>query len=213
MRQVGSSAVEPLLLALNDGDRGTREQAAAALGKIGDPRAVVPLIEEFKEPPVWDYRNDASAAAARALCAIGAPAVDPLIEALKDRDSHRRRGVASVLGAIGDPRAVEPLIAALEPGGAFQLSNVRSAIINALGAIGDPRAVEPLLVAMEDESREIRQAAAKALVVIYRSGKVSEAQAATVLGQREAITTSHADRNYGCPMEHADAGIGVDFPV
>ena len=209
----GSSAVEPLLLALGDGDREIREQAAAALGRIGDPRAVVPLIEEFKEPPVWDYRNDASAAAAKALCAIGAPAVDPLIKALKDRDNHLRRGVAAVLGAIGDPRAVEPLIAALEPDGAFQLANTREAIIDALASIGDPRSVDPLLVAMKDEARQTRQAAARALVLIYQSGKMDKAQQAALLAQREVITASHGDRNYGCPMEHSDGGIGVDFPV
>ena len=207
----GPAAVAPLALAAGDGDRHTREDAVAALGEIGDPRAVGPLIEALKEPKRYEY-HDVPVAAVKALGLIGAPAVPPLIEALKDRNTYLRRGVAGALGTIGDPRAVEPLIAALDDGSP-QLSSVRTTIIEALSAIGDPRDVEPLLVAMYDEHRETRQAAARALVAIYQSGKMSESQRTTVLAQREAITTSHGDRNYGCPMEHSDGGIGVDFPV
>src|SRR5271157_1077577 len=49
------------------------------------------------------------------LSKIGTPAVEPLIRALKYRkDSNVRINVARVLGKIKDPRAVEPLIAALK---------------------------------------------------------------------------------------------------
>jgi HEAT repeat protein len=40
--------------------------------------------------------------------------VEPLIAALKDKDSDVRKAAAEALGKIGDPRAVEPLIAALK---------------------------------------------------------------------------------------------------
>jgi HEAT repeat protein len=112
-----------------------------------------------------------------------------------------------------DQRAVEPLIAGLDLNGTYQTTSTRTTIIDALAAIADPRAVEPLLVALKDQDAKVRQAAATALVVLFQSGTMAEAQKAALLAQREVITMSHADRNYGCPMEHADGGIGVDFPI
>ena len=208
----GPAALEPLILAAGSGDQRIREAAIAALGVIGDPRAIGTLIKALKKPERYESRQ-VPIAAAKALALTGAPAVAPLLEVLKDRDADLRRGVASTLGAIGDPRAVEPLIAALDNGGAPQAPETRTTIIEALATIGDLRAVGPLLAALKDKYREIRQAAARALVTLYQSGKMSEVQKATVLAQRESITASHGDRNYGCPMEHADGGIGVDFPI
>ena len=75
-----------------------------------------------------------------ALGKIGTPAVEPLIEGLKDKDSNVRMGVAEALGKIKDVRAVEPLIGSLkdpEPG-------VCEKAAIALGEIKDARAVEPL---------------------------------------------------------------------
>ena len=44
----------------------------------------------------------------------GEPAVELLIEALKDEDWYIRMKAADVLGNTGDKRAVEPLIAILK---------------------------------------------------------------------------------------------------
>lgn len=74
-------------------------------------------------------------------------AVDPLIEALKhDYYWGVRVQSAIALGKIGDTRAVDPLIEALnnkKPG-------VRFGAAEALGEIGDTRAVGPLTVASRD---------------------------------------------------------------
>jgi HEAT repeat protein len=56
-------------------------------------------------------------AVTEALVKIGAPAMEPLIAALKDKDSKDSdvcQAAAEALGEIKDPRAVEPLIAALK---------------------------------------------------------------------------------------------------
>jgi hypothetical protein len=69
--------------------------------------------------------------------ALGAPAMEPLIAALKDKDSKDsdvRQAAAEALGEIKDPRAVEPLIAALKDA----KWRVRYAAAYALGEIGDP---------------------------------------------------------------------------
>lgn len=57
--------------------------------------------------------------ATAALVMIGAPAVDRLIEALKETKEsfHGRQAIARALGEIGDPRAIEPLTELLnDPG-------------------------------------------------------------------------------------------------
>ncbi len=108
-------------------------------------------------------------AAAGALVEIGAPAVEPLLVALRNEDMAVRYRAAYALGDIGDRRAVEPLIAALKDA----YGDVRRAAATALGKIGDLRAVEPLL-AMFNNDREdqyIRRACAEAL------GKISDLRA------------------------------------
>ncbi|MBI5301588.1 MAG: HEAT repeat domain-containing protein [Chloroflexi bacterium] len=70
------------------------------------------------------------------LIKVGAPAVEPLINALKDTSSARRQGVAKILGEIRDTRAVKPLIAALQNSD----SEVRKVAIEALKNIGGEEA-------------------------------------------------------------------------
>ena len=101
---LGSFAVEPLIAALKDTDEEVRRAAAEALDRLG-----------------WKPEQDESAGwywmAKRywGQCVVlGALAVEPLIAALKHKDSDARKVAAEALGEIKDPRAVEPLIAALK---------------------------------------------------------------------------------------------------
>jgi HEAT repeat protein len=148
-----------------------RMRAAVALGEIGDPRAVEPLIAALGDENL-NVRIDAAKAlgkigdpravepliaalgdenlnvridAAEALSKIGVPAVAHLIVALGNEDQRVRSGAAKALGKIGDPRAVEPLIAALEDEDFW----VRQSVIVALGSVSDERAVEPLIIALQ----------------------------------------------------------------
>jgi hypothetical protein len=98
-------------------------------------------------------------AVARVLGRIGAPAVEPLLSALKDDDWRVRVGAARALGRIGDSRAVKPLLSALKDDD----WHVRVAAATALGRIGDSRAVEPLIGALKDPGGPVRQSAAMAL--------------------------------------------------
>jgi len=183
-RRIGSPAVGPLIAALADPAESTRERAATALGDIGDPRAVAPLIAALDVP---GRRESARKAAARALGKLrDARAVDPLITALQDTGLPRvSTAAAEALGKIGDPRAVGPLLAAyhdmraptlgalveigapaIEPLAtalhSSQEASRRCAVL-ALHDIGGPSAVEPLITALHDESAPVRQAAAVAL--------------------------------------------------
>jgi len=71
--------VEGLIKALKHKDFEVRKNATDALGEIGDVRAIEPLIQALK-----DKGRGVQKYAAKALGEIGEPAVEPLIEALKD---------------------------------------------------------------------------------------------------------------------------------
>ncbi|MCJ7471087.1 HEAT repeat domain-containing protein [Candidatus Bathyarchaeota archaeon] len=177
--------VERLIKALKDEDFHVRIEAAEALGKIGDERAVEPLIEALKDK--YDKDRGVRMIAARALGEIGEPAVGPLIEALKDKDNYVRRDAAGALGEIswqpkddvekayyliakeqwdelvklGKP-AVEPLIEALKD----KYWPVQSGAARVLGKIGDARAVEQLIETLRDGNEGVRAWAGDALVKI-----------------------------------------------
>jgi len=106
------------------------------------------------------------------LTRLGEPAVEPLIQALKDESWEVRWGAARALGEIGDARAVEPLIQALKD----KYWNVNKKAEKALGKIGEP-AVEPLVQALKDESWGVRRGAAGAL------GEIGDARAVEPLIQ------------------------------
>jgi HEAT repeat protein len=208
--------VQALIGALGDGDSQVRESAAAALGLIGDARAVEPLIAALAD---WDWDLSVAETAAEALGKIGAPAVEPLIAALAHTDQTARQFAATALdrldwrpdegaaGAaywivrgewercvqIGAP-AVEPLIVALDK---FEL-NVYCAAAAALVRIGDARAVKPLIAKLQDSSMRgsHRRSAAEALVALYQSGRLDEEHQRLALAQRPTITSAHDDYPY-----------------
>lgn len=81
--------------------------------------------------------------AVQSLTEMGREVVKPLIEALKDENTQKQRGAASVLGEIGDIAAVEPLMALLQnPNTAH---DVQSSVVGALGKLKDGRAVPQLV--------------------------------------------------------------------
>jgi HEAT repeat protein len=128
-----------------------RWSAADALAKIGDARAVEPLIAAFKDKLV---RN------VKALEQINdTRAVEPLCAALDDESHEVRHAAAKGLGKIGDPRAVEPLISALN-------RTPDLPTMEALGRIGDARAVEPLVPALKHKHHYMRETAARTLGLI-----------------------------------------------
>ena len=78
-----------------------------------------------------------------------------------------RGRAAMMLGKLGDPRAVEPLIRALEaPGFQTPLYAAQS-----LGKLGDPRAIEPLLRVIEMHNDKMREAAQEALDKLGYNGE------------------------------------------
>jgi hypothetical protein len=80
-------AVEPLIGSLEDSNSVTRGISAKALGQLEDPRAIKPLIVTLKDSDPAVQKE-----AIVALGNIGIPAVEPLIDAMKDPDIRWRPG-------------------------------------------------------------------------------------------------------------------------
>lgn len=151
-------AVEPLMRALLDEYGSVRYVAIEALGEIGDAKAVELLIQL---PLGYDYEDERKAAV-EALVKIGKPAVEPLIQALKNENAYIRSGASECLGKIKDSKAVEPLIQVLKD----EVAAVRKSAVSALGSLHSDVAVEPLVQALKDRDYEVRYEAAKALMGI-----------------------------------------------
>jgi len=176
-------------------DKGVREAAVTALGRIGrrdKVQAILPLLRD-SEPRV-------RLAAARALERLPAAAARAALKSRMQGEAEEegvRLAAAVALGKLGDPAAFEFLIAALasedsalrvtaaaalaEMGEraagllrqALQHENalVRWGAAQALGEIGDKKAVAPLLQRLKDPESAVRAAA------ILSLGRLGQAEA------------------------------------
>jgi HEAT repeat protein len=185
-------AVPPLLKLLEDESPQVRIAVMDALGAIGHPASVEPLVFALSNlHKIAKSRSRRSSheaetmeheALTKALASIGQPAVVPLLKALESEDKEGRRLAAQVLGWIKDPRAVEPLMQKLED----NRSDVRQAAALALGTIGDPRAIGALIKAADGRDMETRRAAAEALGLLGSSDAM-DALIKAVGDQSEAV--------------------------
>jgi len=199
-------AFEPLIRILGEYDHSRSRYAAEALGQLGDTRAVEPLIQTLENE---DFQLDFEAA--KALGQLGdARAIDPLIRTLGRRarkaaaEGLRQLGEGIFADAVmkaftgnphividlGDTRAVEPLVLALEDG------DVRRPVAETLGQLRNARAVEPLITILEDESKYVRVTAVKALeqlgdtrAVKPLTGALKDNEKEVSQAATEAITT------------------------
>lgn len=102
----GPAAVSSLMEVLESENEewSIRDNAAEALGKIGDIAAVPGLIRTLSY-------NDESVRreAARALRQIGSNAVPQLVEALRSAEGDLRRRITAQLRSIGTPEALSAI--------------------------------------------------------------------------------------------------------
>lgn len=148
-----------------------RAEAAYALGKIKDPRAVEPLILVIKDDKYYKHYYEAIEAAIRALGEIGDPrAIEPLLSVIAEGKSSSAPAALKKFGA----QAVKSLIAAFkavvkEDGGDdLRRSEGRrrskgQRFLEIIQGIEDLDAVEPLIEALNDEHWEIRETAVRTL--------------------------------------------------
>lgn len=149
-----AAAVPGLLDALTDDDRRIRVAAAKALGEIGDPTAVAPLLHIL----IDDSDSDLRWAATGALGRIGQVALPGLLAALRDDNWKVRRSAAEALWSMAEPQAVPALLEAL----ADRNDVVRQAVGGALESLGES-AVPALIEMLRTGDRQASQAAADLL--------------------------------------------------
>ncbi len=138
LRRIGGPrAMEAMRAALADRSEQVCLQAVKGLGELRDAGAVEALIKVLAR-----RERSLVSAATEALSRIGPDAVVPLMEAFKDRYLRRRIGtqVWRILAEMG-PRTVDPLIQVLGDENYY----VRLTAMTILGRIGDRRAVGPIL--------------------------------------------------------------------
>ncbi len=170
-----------------------RADAAIRLGQMGEQAVpaipfLVGILGDSAQfvSEATDATTSPGVEAAGALVRIGRPSVEDLVAVLGGEDSAIQGHAASVLGEIGDPRAVEPLIAALKDRSPF----VSEKAAWALGEIKDRRAVEPLIAALNHEQWSVRTTAAEAV------GKIGDRRAVepliAAMEDKEALVRSNA---------------------
>ena len=125
-------------------------EAVRALGRIGDPKAVDPLVKYLTDEFAQDISHDIF----RALISIkDEAAVDILIKLLKDSDDIRRKRITGLLGDVDHPKAVEVLTNTLLDKNA----DGRISAAGSLVKIGDPQNIlVPLALLLKDQDQEVR---------------------------------------------------------
>ena len=196
---------------LDDPKIEVRQAAAKALGNTGHPAALPYLMEALHDSYWWYEREYAAGDLLSAIEKMGSAAVDPLIEALQDKEGTVRKFAATLLGKSGDPRAIEPLGMALydlhhEVGNASAealarfgapafdilvaaLSHpemwIRIHAMRVLSKIKDGRVTPILLEMLNDPEREVKKQ------VIQSLGELKDPRSANAL---QEIVSNRADR-------------------
>jgi HEAT repeat protein len=190
--------IESLIKALNyQTDSHVRENAAKALGNIGDPKSIEPLIAALKDDEFNVRKN-----AAEALGKMGTPAVKPLIAALKSLDDEVRYNAVRALGDIGDPSAIDSLNSAMRDSN----DGVCKSAAIALSKVEDRRAFALLIAAVKDPNNVVRKCAGDALVTSFYSGRLGQQEKNLILENKsnisEATHNDYSNSRDGC--SHSD---------
>ncbi len=188
--------VDRLVALLDDRHFLVRRVAVRALGTMGDPRAVRPLLELGEHDPrltrdlvfALDRLGPDSAEELRtvlreelrhgehlhldpAAVVLGLladrPSVGVLSEGLRSPNPSLAGACAEALGRIGAPEAIPALIEAL-----LDLRpNVRAGAAHALGSIGSSVAAASLLDVVDEEEPQVSRQAAQALLELGPGGR------------------------------------------
>ena len=198
---------------LDDPKIEVRQAAARGLGNTQHSAAMPYLMEALRDSFWWYEREYAVGDLLQAIEKIGYAAVNPLIEALQDKEGTVRKFAAILLGRIGDPRAIDHLGMSLYDvhhevgkasaeslakfgGTSFQVLTealshpemwIRIHAILGLTRIKDPRVTPVLLQMLNDPEREVRKQ------VIHSLGELKDPRAISVLQQ---IMADRHDREF-----------------
>ncbi len=143
-------AAVPILVEILKQAPRARAQAALALGEIGDPAAVRPLVAALDKGSRDRDVLDANRYIADALGALRAKdAVPALTDLVTSPDGYVQVAAVDALGRIGDPAAIDTLVG-VATGAGVEPFTAKKALL-ALGRIGDERAAPAVLKMLFEE--------------------------------------------------------------
>ncbi len=174
---------------LDDPKIEVRQAAAKALGETRHPDAIPFLMEALRDSFWWYERENSASVLLTAIENMGGAVVEPLIEALKDREGTVRKFAAVILGNLRDVRAIEelgmtlydlhhevsraaaeaiakfgePAIGMLSEALGHPEAAVREHALIGLGNIQDVRVPSLLVEMLNDPDREVQKQAIRAL--------------------------------------------------
>lgn len=179
-------------VALDDPMIEVRQAAVKALGDSKSPAAIPFLMEALRDSFWWFEREQSVRVLLNAIEGMGKPVVEPLIEALRDREGTVRKLAAMMLGNLQDTRAIEelgmtlydlhhevsqtaaealarfgaPAIDVLAEALIHPEASVREHAILGLGRIHDERVIPYLIEMLHDPAREVKRQAIQSLAEI-----------------------------------------------
>jgi HEAT repeat protein len=183
---LGVEALPALEAALASCSPGMAPRLIEALGHLGDPAVVRPLLQALRSgepasciaavtalsrlgvaevtsalPSLLKHRN--AQVRATAIEAVGRlqviRAAEQVRKLLQDPAWEVRREAAEALGRLKDFESVEALARTLQDSDA----DVREAVVVALGSVGNASAIGPLVLALRDPASGVRRIAAATL--------------------------------------------------
>ena len=158
--KLGEIALPLFLTALNDADPYVQQKAAQQLGKLGDERAIAPLIQALQ-----DENQDLQYKAADSLLSLDSPqAIAAVIQFLQQHyltSDRSHEGLIRKLLLLEPEPIIDLLLQALttHPN---DWTRQEARII--LTEMGDERAVQPFIALLDDRMLNVQEAAAQALV-------------------------------------------------
>jgi HEAT repeat protein len=186
-----------------------RRAAVRILGESKNPIVLPFLMEALRDSFWWYEREQNVLDLLQAIQNMGVIALDPLIEALSDREGRVRKFAAMLLGELRDVRAMEPLgmtiydlhheigreaaeslalfgpqaIGILLEALAHPEGMVRGHAVSALGKIQDARIAPTLIKMLTDVDRQVQKQALQSL------GSMNDERAITALKEIAADRT------------------------
>jgi HEAT repeat protein len=186
----GSPMVERLIEQLGQEDLDARRAAVVALGRIGDRRAVPPLIS------LLDGDRELIVPVAGALARIGdAQAFRPLLTLLGDHDVSVRHAVIGALNSIGHPEMPDAINRLLDSAD----RNVRESAVKIAGYFGFVECANGLLARCTDEDEVVRAAA------LEHVGYLEDGRVLPLLIRALAADTPRGRASAAQALAHVDA--------
>ncbi|HEY0755203.1 MAG TPA: HEAT repeat domain-containing protein [Ktedonobacteraceae bacterium] len=142
-----------------------------ALGQLGDAQVVRPLLDAFCQPLHFSCLSEI----ATTLCKLNdRMVVEPLLKHLQAFDLNHQWYTFQILEHFRDPRAVEPLLALLDPhASSWHEINHQKRIIGLLAILGDSRAMEQLRVYAQQTIDELHFAGISARSILEAARRQS----------------------------------------